>query len=188
MKANLFGLDVSLADMISGLAGIPLRYQPGTKFVYSVGPDIQARLVEILSGMPFDEFLEQRLFKPLSMRDAGFWVPADKAKRLATVHWMKDGKLVPLDETHGHPTGMWLFEPWTVNSYTVDHKRKGGSYGLVSTAEDYWRFAQMMLNGGELDGTRILSPQVVRYMARSHFDVQTAAGKPAGIGFGPGSL
>jgi CubicO group peptidase (beta-lactamase class C family) len=186
-KANVFGVDVSLTEMMSKLSGLPLRYQPGTKFVYSVGPDIQARLVEVLSGMPFDEFLEKRMFEPLEMEDSGFWVPADKAGRLAVVHWMKDGKLVPLDAAHGHPPGGWIFEPWSVNSYTVNHKRKGGSFGLVSTAEDYWRFAQMMLNGGELDGTRILSPHVVRYMARNHLNpsqMPDVGGMGFGLGFG----
>jgi CubicO group peptidase (beta-lactamase class C family) len=189
-KANLFGLDVSLAEMMGKLAKIPLRYQPDTKFVYSVGPDVQARLVEVLSGMPFDEFLERRLFKPLSMKDAGFWLTADKAKRLATVHWAKDGKLVPLDIEHGHPAAAGILaEPWSVNSYTVNHKRKGGSFGLVSTAEDYWRFAQMILNRGTFDGVRILSPQVVHYMERDHLgtiNMEQPDGRASGMGFGLG--
>ena len=188
-NANVFGLDVSLAEMMGKLARIPLRYQPGTKYAYSVGPDIQARLVEVLSGMPFDEFLEKRLFGPLGMRDAAFWLQPDKAKRLAAVHWERNGRLVPLDEAHGHPAGGVIVEPWSVNSYTVNHRRKGGSFGLVGTAEDYWRFAQMMLNGGQLDGVRILSPQVVRYMARDHLGaiaMQAPDGRPTGTGFGLG--
>jgi CubicO group peptidase (beta-lactamase class C family) len=182
-KANLFGVDVSLAEMMGRLAKLPLQYQPGTKWVYSVGPDVQARLVEVLSGMPFDRFLEERLFKPLGMKDTGFWVPPEKAQRLATVYWMRDGKLMPIDKAHGSPGDTWLSEPWTVNSYTVSHKRKGGSYGLVSTAEDYLRFAQMLLNGGELEGVRILSPQTVAYMARDHLG---SIGKLPGMGFGLG--
>jgi CubicO group peptidase (beta-lactamase class C family) len=91
--------------------------------------------------MPFDEYLAKHIFAPLGMKDTDFWVPPDKANRLATVHWMKDGKLVPIDDVHGHPGGdVFVFQPWSVNSYTVNHKRKGGSYGLVATAEDYWRF------------------------------------------------
>lgn len=188
-KANVFGLDVSLAEMMTKLSKIPLRYQPETKFVYSVGPDVAARLVEVLSGMPFDEFLEKRLFEPLGMKDAGFWVPPGKAGRLATVYWAKDGKLRPLDEAHGHPEGGILVQPWSVNSYTVNHIRKGGSFGLVSTTEDYWRFAQMMLNGGVLNGTRVLSPQVVHFMTRDHLGTIPIdePGDPAsGIGFGLG--
>jgi CubicO group peptidase (beta-lactamase class C family) len=182
-KANLFGVDVSLTEMMGRLAKLPLQYPPGTKWVYSVGPDVQARLVEVLSGMPFDRFLEERLFKPLGMKDTEFWVPPEKAPRLATVYWMKDGKLTPIDKAHGSPGDTWLSEPWTVNSYTVNHKRKGGSYGLVSTADDYLRFAQMLLNGGELEGVRILSPQTVQYMARDHLG---SIRKLPGMGFGLG--
>src|SRR5581483_2216973 len=105
------------------------------------------------------------LFMPLGMKDAGFWVNAANGKRLATVHWEKKGRLTPLDVVHGYPDdGDFLEEPWSVNSYLVNHKRKGGSFGLVGTTEDYWRFAQMMANGGELNGVRILSPAVVRFM------------------------
>jgi CubicO group peptidase (beta-lactamase class C family) len=188
-KANVFGLDVTLAEMMSKLSKIPLRYQPGTKFVYSVGPDVQARLVEVLSGMPFDEFLQKRLFDPLGMKDAGFWVPPEKVNRLATVYWAKDGKLLPLDAAHGHPPGGVLVEPSLVNSYTANHKHKGGSFGLVSTAEDYWRFAQMMLNGGQFDGRRVLAPQVVHYMGRDHLgtvSMDSPGDRPSGIGFGLG--
>ncbi|MBK9252522.1 MAG: beta-lactamase family protein [Proteobacteria bacterium] len=182
-RENLFGVDVSLSEMMGRLAKLPLANQPGTRWVYSVGPDVQARLVEVLSGMSFDRFLEQRLFKPLGMKDTGFWVAREKSQRLATVYWMKDGKLAPIDNAHGSPGDAWLSEPWTVNSYTMDHKRKGGSYGLVSTAEDYLRFSQMLLNGGELDGVRILSPRTVAYMARDHLG---SIGKLPGMGFGLG--
>jgi len=188
-KANLFGVDVSLAEMMQRLAKLPLQYEPGTKWVYSVGPDVQARIVEVLSGMPFDRFLKERLLEPLGMKDAGFWVPSDAAQRLATVYWMKEGKLTPIDDAHGSPGDIWLSEPWTVNSYTVNHKRKGGSYGLVATAADYFRFGQMLLNGGRLDGVRILSPQTVQFMTRDHLGpigLPREDGKPSGTGFGLG--
>ncbi|MGA3034001.1 MAG: serine hydrolase domain-containing protein [Terracidiphilus sp.] len=174
VKADLFGLDVSLEEMTKRLSQIPLRYQPGTKFVYSVGPDVQARLVEVLSGMPIDEYLQKQIFGPLGMKDAGYWLDSAKADRLATVYWSKDGKLTPIDEAHGRPGDMWLYQPWSVNSYTEKHKHMGGSYGLVATAEDYWRFAQMILDGGQLNGMRILSPQTVQFMGQDHL-------KPAGI-------
>jgi CubicO group peptidase (beta-lactamase class C family) len=188
-KANVFGLDVSLADMMSRLAKLPLRYQPGTQFAYSVGPDIEARLVEVLSGMPFREFLEKRLFAPLGMMDTDFWVTPEKAGRLATVHWKEGGKLVPLDDAHGHPPGGVLVQPWSVNSYTAKHPHTGGSFGLVSTAADYWRFAQMLSNGGELNGRRILSPQIVRYMTRDHLGsipIRGPGDLSPGVGFGLG--
>lgn len=188
VKENVFGVDVSLAQMMSKLAKIPLYCQPGTQAFYSVGPDVQGRLVEILSGMPFDEFLDKRLFKPLRMTDTGFWLPAEKAQRLATVHWVKGGHLTPLDDAHGQPEGGWIAQPWSVNSYTVDHPRKGGSVGLVSTAEDYYRYAQMLLNGGELEGARVLSPHTVRYMVRDHLG-SLAGGQPGmAAGFGLVSL
>jgi CubicO group peptidase (beta-lactamase class C family) len=188
-QKDVFGVDVSLAEMMQRLASMPLRYQPGTKWCYSVGPDVEARLVEVLSGMPFDKFLQQRLFGPLGMSDSGFWVQPDKATRLVSVSWMKDGMLVPLDDTHGHPDCGVLCQTWSANSYTVDHKRKGGSFGLVATAQDYWRFAQMVANGGTLDGTRILYPQVARYMVRDHLgvlDVGWGDGRPTGLGWGLG--
>jgi CubicO group peptidase (beta-lactamase class C family) len=191
-EVNVFGTDVSLTEMMTKLVKIPLRYQPGSRWAYSVGPDVVARLVEILSGLPFDQFLQERMFRPLRMDDTGFWVPAGKGKRLATVHWLRNGKLTPLDSDHGHPTSTTmrtLVEPWSVNSYTSEHKRKGGSFGLLSTAMDYWRFAEMIRNGGELDGTRVLSPQVVKYMVRDQLGsipIDQPGARPGGLGFGLG--
>jgi CubicO group peptidase (beta-lactamase class C family) len=186
-KADLFSVDLTLDEMMKRLAKIPLRYQPGTKWAYSMGPDVQARLVEVFSGVPFDEYLQKHIFDPLGMKDTGFWLGPDKADRLATVHWMKDGKLTPLDEAHGHPEGdQALIQPWSVNSYTVNHKRKGGSYGLVATAEDYWRFAQMILNGGELNGVRILSPRTVHFMEQDHLGPAGIPEFEKGRGFGLG--
>jgi len=186
-KENLSGLDTSLEEMIRGLAKIPLYYQPGTRFEYSIGPDVQARLVEILSGMPFDQFLKQKLFDPLGMRDTGYQVK--DAFRLSAVHWMKDGRLVPCDNEHGCPAATDSRRvPQDVNSYATGHVRKGGSFGLAGTAEDYWRFAQMMLNEGEFGGHRILSPNTVRYMAIDHlpFALPKTTGGNSGFGWGLG--
>ena len=183
-KADLFGLDVSLEEMMKRLAKIPLRYQPGTKWAYSVGPDVQARLVEVLSGVPIDEYFQKHIFDPLGMKDASYWLGPDKADRLATVYWAKDGKLTPLDEAHGAPDP--LFNASFVNSYTANHKHKGGSYGLVATAEDYWRFAQMTLNGGELNGARILGPQTVHLMGQDHLQPAGIPDFEKGRGFGLG--
>ncbi len=186
-KAGLLDPDITLEEMMTRLAKLPLHYQPGTRWSYSVGPDVQARLVEVLSGMPFDEFLEKRLLGPLGMRDTSFWLNADKAHRLVPVNWMKDGKLVPIDEAHGHPGGdSPVSQPRSVNSYTVNHPRKGGSFGLVGTAEDYWRFAQMMLNGGEFHGKRYLSPQTVALMAQDHLEPAGIPDFEKGKGFGLG--
>jgi CubicO group peptidase (beta-lactamase class C family) len=190
LAQDLFAIDVSLAEMVDRLSKIPLAHQPGAAFSYGVSSDVQARLVEILSGMAFDDFLQMRLFKPLGMKDTGFWVNAEKVPRLATVHWEKSGRLTPLDDAHGYPAdGRFLTEPRSVNSYTKNHKRKGGSYGLVGTAEDYWRFAQMMANRGELNGVRILSPATVQFMTRDHtrtVEILDRERRPTGIGWGLG--
>jgi CubicO group peptidase (beta-lactamase class C family) len=185
-KADLFSLDITLDEMMKRLAKIPLRYQPGTKWAYSIGPDVQARLIEVFSGVPFDEYLQKHIFDPLGMKDTSFWLGPDKADRLATVYWLKDGKLTPLDEAHGHPEGDSLIEPGQVNSYTVNHKRKSASFGLVATAEDYWRFSQMILNGGELNGVRILSPRTVHFMGQDHLAPAGIPDYEKGCGFGLG--
>jgi len=185
-KADLFGLDVTLEEMIKRLAKIPLKNQPGTKWEYSVGPDVAARLVEVLSGEPIDGYLQKHVFDPLGMKDAGYWLGPEKADRLATVYWAKDGKLIPLDQAHGHPGEMWLFTPASVNSYTANHKHMGGSYGLLSTAEDYWRFAQMILNRGQLNGARILGPQTVELMGQDHLAPAGIPDFEKGKGFGLG--
>lgn len=188
LEADLFNLDTSLADMMTKLAKIPLRHQPGTTWDYSISADIQARLVEVLSGMSIDQFLQRRLFGPLGMKDSGYW--AKEPSRLATVHWWREGKVVPCDDVHGYPEpANYLLEPANINSYTNDYALKGGSNGLVGTVSDYWRFAQMMLNGGELEGQRILSRHTVQYMARDHLGaicISNPGGVPSGMGFGLG--
>ncbi len=166
--SGIFGTQTSLEEMMTLLSEIPLMNQPGSQWRYSVGPDVALRLVEVLSGMPADEYLAQKMFEPLGMSDTGYWVGPDKSSRLGPVHWMRDGELVPIDEDYGNPQGGVLVEPWSVNSYTFEHEFKGGSYGLLSTAEDYWKFAQAMLNGGELNGERILGSRTVSFMTTDH--------------------
>ena len=141
----------SLQGMIDRLATMPLLYQPGTRWVYSVSVDIQGYLVEKLSGKTFPEFLRTRLFEPLGMIDTAFYVPAEKLPRVATVYAYDKAKAGlapaagedPITAAPGLPSG-------------------GG--GLYSTAADYFRFAQMLLNGGELDGARILKKSSVDMM------------------------
>src|SRR5262249_8542992 len=127
------------------------------------------------------------LFRPLGMVDTGFAVPRGQARRLVTTYWVKDGQLTPLDDVHGYPPVSFWYESAVVNSYTASHQRKGGSFGLVSTAEDYWRFAQMILNGGVLEDARILSPMTVNYMSRDHLGNRPMPEVfPRGLGFGLG--
>ena len=186
VDSGIFSTETSLEEMMTLLSEIPLMNQPGSQYRYSVGPDVALRLVEVISGMEADEYLEQRVFEPLGMDDSGYWVGPDNAYRLAPVHWLRGNELVPIDEEHGMPAGGVLVQPWSVNSYTFDHEFKGGSYGLLSTAEDYWRFAQAMLNGGELDGQRIIGSGTVDFMRRNHLTAQQRASFSPAMGFGLG--
>ncbi|MBT8147836.1 MAG: beta-lactamase family protein [Gammaproteobacteria bacterium] len=183
---GLFRPETSLAEMMTALSQIPLMNQPGSQYRYSVGPDVALRLVEVISGMSADEYLDQRVFQPLGMDETGYWVDADNARRLSPVHWIRDGELVPIDVQHGRPRGGVLSEPWSVNSYTFDQEYKGGSLGLLSTAEDYWRFAQAMLNGGELEGQRIIGSGTVDFMARNHLSPRQRRTFSPALGFGLG--
>ena len=181
IELGIFSTETSLEEMMTALSQIPLVYQPGQQFSYSVGPDVALRLVEIISGMSADDYLQDRMFEPLGMTDTGYVVDSDNAHRLSPVHWMKDGELVPLDQTHGHPAGGVLVEPWSVNSYTTDHEFKGGSLGLVSSTEDYFRFAQAIL-----DGEQLLSSNMVEFMSRNHLTEEQKDDFMFGPGFGFG--
>jgi CubicO group peptidase (beta-lactamase class C family) len=141
----------SLQAMIDRLATMPLLYQPGTRWVYSVGVDIQGYLVEKLSGQTFAEFLRTRLFEPLGMIDTAFYVPAEKKSRVATIYAYDKTKagLAPA--------------PGESIVTTMPGLPSGGG-GLYSTAADYFRFTQMLLNGGELDGKRVLKKASVDMM------------------------
>jgi CubicO group peptidase (beta-lactamase class C family) len=134
----------TLKDFVSSLARLPLAYQPGEVFEYALNLDVLGRVIEVVSGQPLDQFFDSRLFKPLGMVDTAFWVPPEKLSRLVD----------PPADVSIHPDRD-VTKPTTMFS---------GGGGLVSTAADYLRFGQMLLNGGELDGVRILSPATVRRM------------------------
>ena len=186
LDSGIFRPETSLEEMMEALADLPLMNQPGSAYRYSIGPDVALRLVEIMSGMPADEYLQQKIFDRLGMSETGYVVEADDANRLAPVHWLKDGNLVPINEEYGRPNGGVLVEDWLLNNYTLDHEFKGGSLGLVSTAADYWRFAQAILNGGELNGQRVLGPKTVNYMSQNHLTEQQNQTFSPGLGFGLG--
>ena len=144
---NLF--NYTLEESIPALADIPLGYQPGTQWVYSISVDVQGYLVERLSGQKFDEFLQEHLFDPLDMAETGFFVKPENADRLARQYQPRqDGTLARTD------TGAFLNPP----------KFLSGGGGLTSTAGDYMKFVQMHLNGGELNGKRVLSKEAVEIM------------------------
>ena len=156
-----------LHEFVTKLAGLPLLYQPGTKWVYSVSMDIQGYIVEKLSGKTLPEFYRDEIFKPLGMKDAGFYVPPDKWQRFATVYWVdQNGGL----SDHG---------PQTVNKRDFAHEpgMASGGGGMVSTAEDYYRFATMLAEGGQLGGQRILSPATVHLMSSNHLPPSLLTGE-----------
>ena len=172
-EAEILHPDSTLRDMIEDLATIPLRHQPGSIWHYSVAVDVQGYLVEVLSGQPFDAFLKERIFDPLGMDDTSFWVPPEKADRFAQVYvYGEDGALeLPGDE------------PLRDRDYLSPVKFLSGGGGLVSTTMDYARFCQMLLNGGELDGVRLLAPSTVELMHRDQMPKGVAEFSP-GQGFG----
>jgi CubicO group peptidase (beta-lactamase class C family) len=143
----------NLRQMIEKLARIPLLYQPGTKWVYSVSVDIQGYIVEKISGKPLGEFMRENIFQPLGMKDTGFHIAAEKTGRVATLYRANpEGELVA---SSGGTLAM---------DYSKEPSMPSGGGGLLSTALDYTRFCQMLLNGGELDGVRILAPSSVALM------------------------
>lgn len=154
--AEILG-NTDLAEMTSRLGEIPLQYQPGTRFHYSVSVDVLGRVVEVLSGQPLDEFFEQRIFTPLEMTDTFFEVPADKKPRFGTNH-----SFDPRTKT------LVVSDSPETSAFANDVTFFSGGGGLVSSTEDYMRFSQMLLNGGELDGARILGRKTIEFMTQNH--------------------
>ena len=154
LEADLLNPNNTLDEFIKRVAKLPLNSQPGTEWHYSISVDIQGYIVQKLSGMPFEEFLEKRIFKPLGMSDTGFYVPKEKLNRFAEFYnYDNDGKL--------HAVGV---REGLNHDFAAKPALSSGGGGLVSTATDYMRFCQMLLNGGQLDGVRILSPLTVELM------------------------
>jgi CubicO group peptidase (beta-lactamase class C family) len=152
-----------LTEMTGKVAGIPLLFQPGEGWSYSVAADLQGAIIERLSGQTFGQFLQSRIFTPLGMRDTGFVMPADQASRLAAAYYAdsKTGRL--LEATTSSDLRQIALQR-AMRDYTRPPTFESGGSGLVSTTADYARFEQMLANGGELDGVRILSPASVELM------------------------
>lgn len=166
------GQGQTLATMVAQLAKLPLLHHPGDAATPGPGVNVLARLVEVVSKQPFDQFLEQRLFRPLHMLDTGFRVPAEKRDRFAEVYTKNAQGALTLATRRAPQAG----------PYDTQGKFLSGSEGLVSTALDFWSFAQMLANGGELDGVRILSPAAVQFMLRTHVSADAGALSPAALG------
>jgi CubicO group peptidase (beta-lactamase class C family) len=175
----------TLDSMIEDLAKIPLEFSPGEAWNYSVSTDVIGYLIGKISGKPFEQFLKERIFDPLGMNDTGFFVPADKAHRLAACY-SADGK-----------GGMKLQEDPTASSFLSLPSLISGGGGLCSTAADYLSFCRALLNGGELGGVRLIGPKTLALMTTNHlpggrdltemskslFSESTYAGVGFGLGF-----
>ena len=151
-------LDHDLAELGRRVAKVPLLFDPGAQWSYSIAVDVQALLVEKLSGQPFAEYVRLHVLDPLGMHDTAWRQPDERLPRLAAIYLKKDGKLVRNPDA---ATRRLNFQ---------NNKLTGGGFGLASTIDDYMRFARMLLGGGELDGVRILKPSTVRLMSVNHLD------------------
>lgn len=161
----------SLATCIEELARLPLAYQPGTQWHYSLGIDVAAHLIEIIANQPLNQFLSDKIFKPLGMVDTGFYLTQDQLPRLVSMYGRHD-------IAENNMTISQLIKAWETNptrpldvsktAPTSDPNFMRGGYGLFSTMQDYMRFAQLQLNEGELDGVRLLSRKIINLMYTDH--------------------
>lgn len=189
----------TLEENIRKLARIPLHFSPGEQWEYGVSSDVLGRVVEVASGMTFDEFLRTRVFEPLKMSDTHFFLPPEKFTRLAVVYRLsKDGKLERLSEGKIYhlavsPQFGFRYSQDEGFPFSIDYPCRGprnyfsGNAGLCSTVPDYLRFCQMLLNGGELDGARVLKPETVKLNISNQIgELETSSNPHEGNKFGFG--
>ena len=184
LTKNVLDRKQNLQQFVTRLATLPLKYQPGTKFNYSVSTDVLGRVIEVVSGQTLDAYFAEKIFKPLDMVDTGFYVPAEKVARFAVNYGP--------DRTHAEP--LKVVDDPAKSPYLKSPAFLSGGGGLVSTARDYARFCQMMLNGGELDGTRILKAETVAEMTKNQLPAEAlpmtmpspTAAPDKSLGFGLG--
>ncbi len=167
--------DIKIGDNIKKLANLPLHHEPGAKFTYSEGLDVLGYLIEIVSGMPFDQFLQTRLFAPMGMTNTGFYLNETQEKKLVTIHRKVNNQ----------------WESFPTTFYDPNYPKTGaktffsGGAGLSSTAEDYAKFLQMYLNGGSYNGTQFLSSTTIQtIMSNQVGDLLGNGGKDYGLAFG----
>jgi CubicO group peptidase (beta-lactamase class C family) len=181
VASGLLQYDGTIGDSVKQLAGLPLLFNPGDRFEYSLGVDVLGRLVEVVSGKPLDEFFRTRIFEPLGMTDTYFFPPDNKLDRLATAYTYYDDK--GLNRFPDAPIREASFV------YSADYPSKGpkklfsGGAGLVSTAMDYARFCQMMLDNGKVGNTRLLSRKTVELMTSDQLG-KIGPDQGFGLGFG----
>jgi CubicO group peptidase (beta-lactamase class C family) len=167
--------DEPIRQTVERMAQLPFQAQPGEAFVYGYSTDILGAVIEVVSGQSLDEFLRQRIFEPLDMRDTHFYLPPEKRSRLATVYSSRDELVRAPDGPGMQAQGQYVDGP---------RRSFSGGAGLLSTARDYARFLQMLLNGGELGGVRILSPTTVALMTDNHIPhIDRGPGMGFGLGF-----
>jgi CubicO group peptidase (beta-lactamase class C family) len=170
-RAEIFNFG-TLGGFMNKLVALPLRYEPGSTWLYGTSHDVLGYLVQQVSGIPLDRYVQERILTPLNMTDTHYWPPEQKNARRAVL--VVNGKDDPASVSRVSP------EAAKARSYI------GGGSGLYSTAADYWRFAQMLLNGGVLDGRRILGPRTIAWMAEDHFDPGVKGFPTPGTRFGLG--
>ena len=184
LKAGLHRLnECNLQEVVERLGTVPLLFQPGTQWHYSIAADVLARLIEVVSGLAFDKFLAERIFQPLHMKDTGFYVPPDKINRFARMYGpAPSGGLKPIDAAEGG-SGYT-----SETSFITQPKFLSGGGGLVSTAADFMRFCLMLTGDGFLDGVRLLKAKTVEMMTRNQLPegLLPIDRKPEGRGFGLG--
>ena len=177
--------DGTIGDAVKKLARLPLLFQPGDAWEYSVADDVLGYLVEVVSGMPLNKFLDERLFKPLGMKDTGFFLPQEKVSRLAGAYtYYPEKGLQPFRDQQAIEEGSFVYS--ADYPYHAPKTYFSGGGGLCSTAEDYYRFCQMMLNGGKFGQTRFLSRKSVELISQNHIQGKSET-SGYGLGFGVNS-
>ncbi|HPF47240.1 MAG: beta-lactamase family protein [Alphaproteobacteria bacterium] len=185
-KAGIYGWyfadrDEPIRETVRRIASLPQAAQPGEQFVYGYNTDILGAVIEVVSGQSLDQFIKENILDPLHMHDTVFYVPKEKANRLATVYSLKGDKINLADNPGQMDGGRHVGQGHYV---TGPRKSFSGGAGLISTTHDYGTFLQMMLNGGELNGARIISRKTVELMTKNHIgDIEFGAGRKFGLGF-----
>jgi CubicO group peptidase (beta-lactamase class C family) len=181
VATGLLEYDGTIEDNVKRLAAQPLLFQPGERWEYSLGVDVLGRLVEVVSGMPLDEFFRNRIFEPVGMKDSYFYLPEDKVSRLAVAYGIFEGKEATRFPDKPVTDGFLTYSA----SYPIAGPKKlfSGGGGLVSTAGDYARFCQMMLDNGMVNGKRLLSRKTVELMTHDQLG-KIGPDQGFGLGFG----
>ncbi len=174
-EANVRSRAISLPQFIDNIVRVPLRSDPGTRYRYSAAPTVLGRLVEIWSAQPFDEFLRDRVLRPLGMTDTGFWATPDQRGRLTTVY---------------SPSDEGTLRPYEIEEIPFSERPEllEGAVGLLSTVPDFLRFSQMLLNGGELAGVRILSERTVEMITGNGLPEAILQTRRGGTGWALGNV